>query len=108
MFKVYFKLAYSMEQLNNFYISEPAKNFYRKEHIKYHIAFFHAGLNAMLKMWPENDCKETPEEMADIIKSEYSEKKCTLFRNKKITVTILLRLFFSFSLRLPLSFALQL
>ena len=49
--------------------SEP-KNFENK-HIKYHIAFFRNGINAIIKMWLAGGCVETPEEMADIIKQEY-------------------------------------
>lgn len=71
MFKVYFKLPYNMEQENDFYINEYEEAFFKQEYAKYHTAFFKSGLNAMLKMWLDNDCKETPEEMANVIKAEY-------------------------------------
>ncbi len=76
MFNVYFKLVYdnefhTAEKFNNFYINENIKKYFKHEYTKYHIAFFQAGLNALIKMWLDNGCKETPEEMAEIIKSEY-------------------------------------
>ncbi|MBQ6836792.1 MAG: TetR family transcriptional regulator C-terminal domain-containing protein, partial [Clostridia bacterium] len=40
-------------------------------HIDYHIEFFQAGFNAIVKKWLESGCKESPEEMENILKSEY-------------------------------------
>ncbi len=37
----------------------------------YHIAFFRAGLNALIREWLLRDCKETPEELYDILLQEY-------------------------------------
>ena len=39
--------------------------------IEYHMEFFKSGITSIIKMWLKNGCKETPEEMAEIIKSEY-------------------------------------
>lgn len=33
------------------------------------------GCNAIVRKWLYNGCKETPEEMADIIHSEYAGRK---------------------------------
>ena len=41
------------------------------EHLKYHIEFFRNGLNAIIKLWLAGGCKESPEEMAEMLKSEY-------------------------------------
>ena len=46
---------------------------YNGEHIDYHIAFFSAGLNALIRHWLDGGCKETPEEMVEILKSEYAK-----------------------------------
>ena len=40
----------------------------------YHIEFFKAGLNAIIKKWLYNGCKEEPEEIDFIIKEEYKTK----------------------------------
>ena len=37
-----------------------------------------AGLNAVVKKWLNNDCKESPEEIDAIIKSEYQTKNIEL------------------------------
>ena len=53
--------------------NEFEKYYNNKEHIKYHVTFFKHGLNAIIQKWLNNDCKETPEEMLEIIKSEYKK-----------------------------------
>ena len=70
-FKTYFKLGYDNNYKVVLYDYELAKKYFDDEHIEYHIEFFKSGLNAVLKKWLENDCAETPEEIAEIIQSEY-------------------------------------
>lgn len=73
-FKTYFKLEdisiSPITQLN----TEMAKKYYDNEYIDYHIEFFRAGLNAIIKKWLNNNCKESPEEMVKIVTSEYKNK----------------------------------
>ena len=76
-FKTYFKLNYD----NNFSLLEEAtidnevlKHYGNKDNIEYHITFFKNGLNAVIKKWLQNDCKESPEEIRDIIINEYKNK----------------------------------
>ena len=40
--------------------------------IFYRASFFGAGIKEMCRLWLENDCKETPEEMAKLLLDEYS------------------------------------
>lgn len=42
------------------------------EHVEYHIEFFRAGFNRVVRMWLEGGCKESPAEIEAIIKSEYA------------------------------------
>ena len=77
-YKTYFKL--NLDLSDDFYRFsdvhiETIKYYGSSEFMKYHIEFFKAGLNAVIKKWLNNGCKETPEEIADIIKSEYEVKK---------------------------------
>ena len=73
-FKTYFKLeSISMTPINQYNI-DLATKLYNNEYIDYHIEFFRAGLNAIIKKWLNNNCSETPEEMVDIITSEYKNK----------------------------------
>lgn len=53
------------------------KNFgYKNElDLSYHMAFFGAGIKAISKIWLENDCNESVEYMANILTTEYVNKK---------------------------------
>ena len=73
-FKTYFKLEdISISPITEYHM-ELAEKYYNNEYIDYHIEFFRAGLNAIIKKWLNNNCKESPEEMVEIITSEYSSK----------------------------------
>ena len=54
-----------------------SKKLYDDKYIDYHMEFFKAGLNAIIKKWLSNGCKESPEEIESILKSEYSNKNNT-------------------------------
>ena len=73
-FKTYFKLEEISKSLPTQYHIELAKKYYDNKFIDYHIEFFRAGLNAIIKKWLNNGCKETPEEINEIITSEYKNK----------------------------------
>lgn len=70
-YKTYFKLGYDNDYKILLYDTEQAEKYFNNKHIDYHIEFFRHGLNAVVKKWLENDCAETPEEIAEIIQSEY-------------------------------------
>lgn len=72
-FKTYFKLeSISISNISQ-YDFDMAEKYYNNKHIDYHIEFFRAGLNAIVKKWLNNNCKETPEEMVEIITTEYKK-----------------------------------
>ncbi len=70
-YKTYFKLGYDEQHQSYIFDTKRAEKDFSSKHIKYHIEFFRNGLNSIIKMWLNDGCKETPEEMAEIIKSEY-------------------------------------
>lgn len=70
-YKTYFKLGYDNNYKIILYDTEQAEKYFNNKHVEYHIEFFKQGLNAVIKKWLENDCAETPEEIAEIIQSEY-------------------------------------
>ncbi|MBQ8391680.1 MAG: TetR/AcrR family transcriptional regulator [Clostridia bacterium] len=70
-YKTYFKLGYDEKHQVYIWDSERAKKDFESKHIKYHIEFFRNGINAIIKMWLNEGCVESPEEMTEIIKSEY-------------------------------------
>ena len=67
----YFKLGYDNQFKLKYYDIHQAKQHFDNQHIEYHIEFFRSGLNAIVKKWLAGGCKETPEEMDEIIRSEY-------------------------------------
>ena len=73
-FKTYFKLESLFIDKPTQYHIELAEKYYDNKYIDYHIEFFRAGLNAIIKKWLNNGCKETPEEINEIIISEYKNK----------------------------------
>ena len=73
-FKTYFKLEEISKSLPTQYRVELAEKYYDNKFIDYHIEFFRAGLNDIIKKWLNNGCKETPEEINEIITSEYKNK----------------------------------
>ena len=70
-YKTYFKLGYDEKHQVTIYDTKRAEQDFKNENIKYHIEFFRNGLNAIIKLWLAGGCKESPEEMAEIIKQEY-------------------------------------
>lgn len=73
-YKTYFKLNRDKHFIIKEYDTNLSKIMYNDQHIDYHIEFFMAGLNAMIKKWLYHGCKESPEEMDHILKSEYKNK----------------------------------
>lgn len=70
-YKTYFKLCYDEKHLVSIYDSKRAEKEHMTNNLKYHIEFFRNGLNAIIKLWLAGGCKESPEEMAEILKQEY-------------------------------------
>lgn len=73
-YKTYFKLEAISFSPSTQYNIELAEKYYNNQYIDYHIEFFRAGLNAIIKKWLNNSCKESPDEMVGIITSEYKNK----------------------------------
>lgn len=67
----YFKLGYDSRHQPLLYDTSLARQYFDDQYIDYHIAFFKSGFNAIVKMWLAGGCKETPEEINEIIQSEY-------------------------------------
>ena len=71
-YKTYFKLGYD----NNYKIFQYdialARRHFQNRFIEYHMEFFKAGITRIIKIWLNSGCKESPEDMFEIIKSEYS------------------------------------
>lgn len=70
-YKTYFKLCYDDKHLVSVVDPVRAEKEQVSENLQYHIEFFRNGLNAIIKLWLANGCKESPEEMAKILQQEY-------------------------------------
>ncbi len=70
-YRTYFKLGYDEQHPVNLYDVQRTNEDFQAQHLAYHITFFQHGLNAILKMWLDGGCRETPEEMNAILMEEY-------------------------------------
>ena len=70
-YKTYFKLGYADQNHILRYDTLRAEQDFHSEYIDYHIEFFRAGLNALLRRWLDGGCQESPAEMVAILKAEY-------------------------------------
>lgn len=70
-YNTYFKLCYDDKHLISIYDEKRAEKEHIDSNIKYHIEFFRNGLNAIIKLWLAGGCKESPEEMSEVLKTEY-------------------------------------
>ena len=70
-YTTYFKLCYEDRHLISTYDLRRAEMENMSQNVKYHIEFFRNGLNAIIKLWLAGGCRESPEEMAAVLKQEY-------------------------------------
>lgn len=70
-YRTIFKLGYDNRVKVKYFDVHLAEQHFGNKHIDYHIEFFMSGFNAIVKKWLAGGCKETPEEMEEIIRSEY-------------------------------------
>lgn len=75
-YRTYFKLGYDGSHETELYDMRKTACDLGIHHIAYHIAFFKSGFNAIVKMWLAGGCKESPEEINGIIRSEYQGRPC--------------------------------
>ncbi len=73
-FRTYFKLGMDEVSIFREYDNHLSELLYNNNHVDYHIEFFKAGFNAMIKKWLFAGCPESPEEMERILKEEYKNK----------------------------------
>ena len=73
-YKTLFKLGIDERNNITLYDTYLSKKIYDDKYIDYHITFFKSGLNAIIKKWLNNNCKESPEEILEILNTEYKGK----------------------------------
>lgn len=70
-YKTYFRLGYDNNYKIVTYDTALAQQHFQNRFIEYHAEFFKSGVTKIIKIWLQNGCRESPEEMFEIIKSEY-------------------------------------
>ena len=75
-YRTLFKLNFDFIEYCNYSLEEEQaiKYYGTIDNMDYHIEFFRAGISAVIKKWLYNGCIESPEEINEIIKSEYKGK----------------------------------
>ena len=71
LYQTYFNLGYDNNNKMITYDIDLAREHFQNRFIQYHMEFFKAGITQVIKLWLQNGCKESPEDMLEIIKSEY-------------------------------------
>lgn len=74
-YQTYFKLGYDNNYNIMLYDTNLARTHFQDKYIEYHMEFFKAGITQLIKLWLQNGCKESPEDLFEIIKSEYRGRK---------------------------------
>lgn len=62
-------------------IGDAAEHFGGKM-IDYHMEFFRAGITRIIRMWLDGGCSETPQEINEVIRSEY-RGRYEIFKGKE-------------------------
>ena len=70
LYRFYFKLGQEPVQ-QRWYDTADLKGMPDDQSIEYHITFFRCGFNAIVKLWLQRGCRETPEQMCLILMNEY-------------------------------------
>lgn len=70
-YHTYFKLGYDDQYKIITYDEDLARTHFQNQFVGYHMEFFKAGITQVIKLWLQNGCKESPEDIFEIIKSEY-------------------------------------
>ena len=75
LYRTYFKLGYDNNYQIIRYDTNLAEKHFQNQFVEYHMEFFRGGLTKLIKLWLQNGCRESPEELSDIIKSEYQGRE---------------------------------
>ncbi|MBP1042844.1 TetR/AcrR family transcriptional regulator C-terminal domain-containing protein [Vagococcus sp. BWB3-3] len=71
LYRTYFKLGLEKTIEIAEYDNQKVLSYEGGALADYHAAFFRAGITAILKLWLENDCRESAEEVFELIKSKH-------------------------------------
>ena len=69
-YRTYFRLGYDNQFKLKYYDIHQAQRHFDNQYIEYHVEFFRSGFKAIVRMWLAGGCRETKEEMEEIIRRE--------------------------------------
>ena len=69
-YKTCFKLGIGELPITQ-YDPTDAEKYGRSKNVLYHMEFFRGGFNRMVKIWLDGGCRESPEEMEEVLRTEY-------------------------------------
>ncbi|MDD7200861.1 MAG: TetR/AcrR family transcriptional regulator C-terminal domain-containing protein [Sphaerochaetaceae bacterium] len=75
LYRTYFKLGYDNQYKIITYDKDLSAKHFGNKLLSYHMEFFRAGITRIIKMWLDGGCRESAEEMFDVIKSEYQGRE---------------------------------
>lgn len=70
-YRTYFLLTPDSRGLYQYYDKDLARSQGKDKYVDYHVEFFAAGITAIIKKWLDGGCCEAPEEMLEILMTEY-------------------------------------
>ena len=75
-YRIYFKLGFDFKDIfiQNGSLDIASRFYSDLDHLDYHIAFFEAGITAIIRKWLDGGCQETPETISKILGDEYTKK----------------------------------
>lgn len=75
-YKIYFKLGFDFKDIfiQNGSLDIAGRFYSDLDHLDYHIAFFEAGITAIIRKWLDGGCLEEPETISKILADEYQKK----------------------------------
>ncbi|MCV3296776.1 MAG: TetR-like C-terminal domain-containing protein [Oenococcus sp.] len=73
-YTTYFKLKLDTIVNISDYDTHLAQKLFNNQDLDYHKEFFRAGITAIIKKWLDHNCDLSPEEMSDILATEYQNK----------------------------------
>lgn len=73
LYRLYFRLGYDRTETYWREVTDLQKKL-DHQNLEYHVTFFRCGFNAIVKRWLEKGCRETPEQMCQILLNEYSDR----------------------------------
>lgn len=75
LYRAYFKLGYDGDFQIVAYDRDLGRQHFQGRFLEYHMEFFRSGLNRVIQLWLQNGCRESPEDLCEILRTEYRGRR---------------------------------